>query len=72
MRRRNGTGSESNRTVRLPDALWVEYDAACAAEGVTRTEDLRRYMRRKVWAWRQRTPVSEKENGLSLAISPKA
>ena len=47
-RRRNGAGSIPNRSIRVPDELWSDYDAVCAGEGVTRNDDLCSYMRWKV------------------------
>ncbi len=53
----------ANRVVRVEDTLWAEYEQACADEGVTRSDDLRAHMRRKVAAWKRRLakrqPVGE-------------
>ncbi len=43
-----------NRVIRVDDDLWRDYTAACEAEGVTRSDDLRAHMLRKVRAWKRR------------------
>jgi hypothetical protein len=43
-----------NRVIRVDGDLWRDYTAACEAEGVTRSDDLRAYMLRKVRAWKRR------------------
>lgn len=44
----------TNRVVRVDDDLWRDYSAACADDGVTKADDLRKHMQRKVRAWRRR------------------
>jgi hypothetical protein len=48
-----------NRVLRVDDELWHDYGAACEAEGVTKSDDLRAYMLRKVRA-RQRRQAAER------------
>jgi hypothetical protein len=44
----------TNRVFRSEDDLWEDYEKACAAEGVSRSDDLRAHLRRKVRAWKRR------------------
>ena len=39
---------------RAEDQLWRDYEEACTAEGVTRSDDLRAYMLRRVKAWKRK------------------
>ena len=43
-----------HRVFRAEDQLWRDYEAACTAEGVTRSDDLRAYMLRRVKAWKRK------------------
>ena len=42
-----------NRVIRVEDRLWSDYEAACGADGTTRSDDLRAYMARKVRAYKR-------------------
>lgn len=45
------------RAVRVENELWDDYAEACRADGVSRNQDLRDHMLRKVRAWkRQQRP----------------
>lgn len=48
-----------NRVLRVEDQLWSDYSAACAAEGTTKSDDLRAHMLRKVKAWKRRQASGE-------------
>ena len=48
-----------NRAIRIDDELWRDYGAACEDEGITRSDDLRAHMLRKVRAWRRRQDKGE-------------
>jgi hypothetical protein len=50
-----------NRVLRVDDELWRDYGAACEAEGVTKSYDLRAYMLRKVRAWKRRQRADAEE-----------
>ena len=50
-----------NRVIRVDDDLWREYGAACEADGVKRSDDLRIYMVRKVKAWKRRQTAETEE-----------
>ena len=50
-----------NRVIRVDDDLWRDYGAACEAESVTRSDDLRAHMLRRVRAWKRRT--ADKDSG---------
>ncbi len=43
-----------NRVLRVDEALWLAYGEACEAEGLTKADDLREHMRRKVRAFKRR------------------
>lgn len=43
-----------NRVIRVENDLWRDYTAACEAEGVTRSDDLRAHMMRKVRTWKRK------------------
>jgi len=43
-----------NRVVRVEESLWREYGEACAADGATRSDDIRGHMERKVRAWKRK------------------
>jgi hypothetical protein len=43
-----------NRVIRVDDELWSDYGAACEAEGIARSDDLRTHMQRRVRAWKRR------------------
>ncbi|MFI7448127.1 hypothetical protein ACIBQX_11570 [Nonomuraea sp. NPDC049714] len=53
----------TNRVVRVDDALWDEYEKACADEGANRSDDLRAHMRRKVAAWKRRLAKKQPDAG---------
>jgi hypothetical protein len=42
-----------NRVFRAEEELWAEYALACEARGVTRSDDLRAHMLRRVRAWKR-------------------
>lgn len=44
-----------NRVIRVDDDLWSDYGEACDAEGVTRSDDLREHMARKVRTWKRKS-----------------
>ena len=44
----------TNRVFRTEDGLWDDYEKACDAQGVSRSDDLRAHMLRKVRAWKRR------------------
>jgi hypothetical protein len=50
-----------NRVIRVDDDLWRDYGAACETDGVTRSDDLRAYMLRKVKAWKRRLTAETEE-----------
>lgn len=50
-----------NRVIRVDEDLWRDYRAACEAEGVKRSDDLRAYMLRKVKAWKRRQTAETEE-----------
>jgi len=50
-----------NRVIRVDDDLWRDYGAACEADCVTRSDDLRAYMLRKVKAWKRRQTAEIEE-----------
>ena len=50
-----------NRAIRVDDDLWRDYGSACETEGVTRSDDLRAYMLRRVKAWRRRQTAETEE-----------
>jgi hypothetical protein len=43
-----------NRVVRVSDADWSAYEQACADKGISRSDDLRMYIKREVAAWQKR------------------
>lgn len=43
-----------NRVIRVDDELWHDYGEVCDDEGVTKSDDLRGHMQRKVKAYRRR------------------
>ncbi|MEV7389585.1 hypothetical protein [Streptomyces sp. NPDC091215] len=43
-----------NRVVRVSDDDWSAYAEACADKGISRSDDLRLYIKREVAAWRKR------------------
>jgi len=50
-----------NRVIRVDNDLWRDYGAACETDGVTRSDDLRAYMLRKVKAWKRRQTAETEE-----------
>jgi hypothetical protein len=50
-----------NRVIRVDVDLWRDYGAACETDGVTRSDDLRAYMLRKVKAWKRRQTAEIEE-----------
>jgi len=50
-----------NRVIRVDHDLWRDYGAACGADGITRSDDLRSYMLRKVKAWKRRQTAEIEE-----------
>lgn len=44
-------GVKVGRMIRIPDGIWDPYDQACAEEGTTRTDDLRRHVHSRVRAY---------------------
>lgn len=42
-----------NRVFRAEEGLWRDYGEACEVEGVTRSDDLRAHMQRRVRAWKR-------------------
>ncbi len=51
-------GRQPTRAIRVPDALWADYDAACEALGLSRSEDLVAHMEQRVRAWKRRHPAA--------------
>jgi hypothetical protein len=43
-----------NRVVRVSDDDWSAYQEACEDKGISRSDDLRMYIKREVAAWRKR------------------
>lgn len=43
-----------NRVVRVSDDDWSAYQQACEEKGISRSDDLRMYIKREVAAWRKR------------------
>jgi hypothetical protein len=43
-----------NRVVRVSDDDWSAYAEACEEKGISRSDDLRMYIKREVAAWRRR------------------
>lgn len=39
-----------NRVVRVPDEDWAAYQDACAAKGISRSDDLRMHIKREIAA----------------------
>jgi len=50
-----------NRVIRVDHDLWRDYGAVCEADGITRSDDLRAYMLRKVKAWKRRQTAEIEE-----------
>jgi hypothetical protein len=42
-----------NRVVRVSDDDWSAYGEACAAKGISRSDDLRMHIKREIAAWRK-------------------
>ncbi|HWT45862.1 MAG TPA: hypothetical protein VN085_07840 [Vicinamibacterales bacterium] len=42
-----------NRVVRVSNDDWSAYQEACAAKGISRSDDLRMYIKREVARWRK-------------------
>jgi len=42
-----------NRVVRVSDDDWSAYQQACDAKGISRSDDLRMYIKREVTKWRK-------------------
>jgi hypothetical protein len=42
-----------NRVVRVSNSDWSAYQEACDAKGISRSDDLRMYIKREVAAWRK-------------------
>ena len=49
----------TNRVVRVDDETWQDYEKACEASGVTRADDLRDHMHRKIRAWKRKKEASD-------------
>lgn len=43
-----------NRVVRVSEEDWAAYEEACAAKGISRSDDLRMHIKREVAAHRRR------------------
>ena len=43
-----------NRVVRVSNEDWSAYQEACDEKGISRSDDLRMYIKREVAAWRKR------------------
>lgn len=43
-----------NRVVRVSDDDWSAYQSACDDKGISRSDDLRMYIKKEVAAWRRR------------------
>lgn len=43
-----------NRVVRVSNEDWSAYQSACDEKGISRSDDLRMYIKREVAAWRKR------------------
>ena len=43
-----------HRVFRAEEQLWRDYEKLCASEGVTRSDDLRAYILRRVKAWKRK------------------
>jgi hypothetical protein len=59
-----------NRVIRVDDDLWRDYGAACEAEGVTRSDDMRAHMLRKVRAWKRRAAATAGDGAGSQTGEP--
>jgi hypothetical protein len=42
-----------NRVVRVSEDDWTAYQQACDAKGISRSDDLRMYIKREVAKWRK-------------------
>ncbi|MEV5957254.1 hypothetical protein AB0M11_26395 [Streptomyces sp. NPDC051987] len=42
-----------NRVVRVSDDDWSAYQEACDAKGISRSDDLRMYIKKEVARWRR-------------------
>ncbi len=42
-----------NRVVRVSNEDWDAYQSACDAKGISRSDDLRMYIKREVAKWRK-------------------
>lgn len=51
-----------NRVVRVSDDDWSAYGEACAAKGISRSDDLRMHIKKEVAAWRRQRDASAARN----------
>lgn len=56
-------GRTPNRVFRLDTETWEDYEAACAAEGISRSDDLRMHIKAKVAAFKREQRRIARESG---------
>lgn len=52
-----------NRVVRISTEDWTAYEQACADKGISRSDDLRMYVKREVAAWHRRQAAEQRAAG---------
>jgi hypothetical protein len=69
-----GKGTD-RQTFRLAPGEWGDYEKACSAKGVDRSEDLRAYVRREIRRWRRRqrqaARTTEEQHANDIRTQPK-
>jgi hypothetical protein len=58
-----------NRVFRLDTETWEAYGRACEEKGISRSDDLRLYIKREVASWRRQNP--EKAQALDAELAAK-
>ncbi|WP_405769218.1 hypothetical protein OG539_32635 [Actinacidiphila glaucinigra] len=59
----------TNRVVRIEDADWAAFELAAKAKGLTRSADLRVYIKHEIAAWRRHNP--EQAQALDAELAAK-
>lgn len=54
-----------NRVVRVSNEDWSAYQSACDEKGISRSDDLRMYIKKEVTAWRKRQAIDRRLKHLS-------
>lgn len=49
-----------NRVVRVSEEDWTAYAEACADKGISRSDDLRMYIKREIAAYRRRQAAEQR------------